>query len=78
MVLMAGITTGMILGYSHFFSRRQSGKYLIVWAAIAFNRYTSLDFLHGKENSKKYQKTLEQHLIPFGAILWDLPLKQYL
>lgn len=52
-----------------FFSRQQGGKSLMVWGGFGFNGQTSLAFIEGKQNSEKYQDTLEVNLLPFIDVL---------
>lgn len=67
MTLMAGIATGMASENSRILF--SEGSNLQGWWFGNFYGQISLTFIRGKQNSTKYRKTLELHLLPFGQAL---------
>ncbi len=47
--------------------RHSGGGSVMIWAAIGYRGKTDIAFLEGKVNARKYQRTLEDHLLPHGA-----------
>lgn len=52
-----------------FFSRRQGGGSVMIWAAFCYNGQVSMTFTSGRQTSQHYTKTLEDNLKPFAELL---------
>lgn len=51
------------------FSRRQhGGGSVMVWGAFSSRGQTTIPWLDGRQNSKDYQETLKEHLLPFTGV----------
>ncbi|XP_054712955.1 uncharacterized protein LOC129222466 [Uloborus diversus] len=66
-----GHRTGMTYGRNSdvFFSHRQDGGSVMVWAACCYNGQVSLTFTSGRQTSQHYTKTPEDNLLPFSELL---------